>query len=212
MGCPTVTGDKERDTIVSRAITSTVAYVADNLEIKSFPNYFFSAYEYKVINVLKRHGIVDSSVALESADYAHIHTSIVATSLDMESWGGKNIWGGDPGGDALPVQWFESPVTYPKWRVYWANVERGLHVNGCGRSQLTDKSLQEAANSIGGCWLPLPNGKVGAVFMSQLLKEVDGNVRLAFQHYNGSGPAAIRYGEDAYALYTEWQGKLNAVK
>ena len=171
----------------------------------------WSTYHQRLISVMGEHGIVDPYNALNAAVYTGLNLSIVCTSLLMESWGGKNMWGGDSGGHALPWQWFEHPVTYSMWVVYWANVQRGLTTNGCGPDQLTSKGLQEAANSIGGCWLPGPNMKIGAVFMKQLINAA-GSVQLAFQHYNGSGPAAVAYGYHAAALEAQIHAACVAVR
>jgi hypothetical protein len=169
-------------------------------------------YHARLISVMHAHGIVDPSDALGAALYTGVETAIVCTSLDMESYGGENLWGQDPQGDALPREWYDTPVTLPKWEVYWQRVHKGFNVNGCGSMQLTDEGLQAAAESLGGCWKQLPNRKVGAVFMRQLLKECDGNVQMAYQHYNGSGSAAILYGEHAYSLYCVWHRELMAVR
>jgi hypothetical protein len=206
MGCPVGTADAARDAVVNAAHEATLANVA-----VPKPHQSWSMYHHRLMGVMTAHGIVDATDALNAAVYTGLPLAVVCTSLDMESWGGKNMWGGDPGGDALPWQWFESPVTFPKWNVYWANVERGLVTNGCGPAQLTSKGLQEMANNRGGCWLPGPNMEVGAIFMQELINQC-GNIQLAYQHYNGAGDAAVRYGENAFALYTQWHAELIAVR
>lgn len=201
-----------RDAVIGRALAATL----DPAALVAVPRVALATsekeYHARLIEVMKRHSIVDPQDALGAAVFTGVELAVVCTSLDMESYGGRNEWGGDPGGDALPWEWFESPVTYPKWVAYWARVKRGYRVNGCGSMQLTDKGLQEAAQKLGGCWKQLPNRQVGAVFMRQLLKETGGDVRLAYQHYNGAGSAAILYGEHAYSLYTVWHQELGAVR
>jgi hypothetical protein len=228
-GCPRVTGNTQRDELVHRALAATLD-PATLLELpqtelilptstpgaeayaRTVSPTVLGSYHARLIRVMAVHGIVDPADALGAALYTDVESAVICTSLDMESYGGRNQFGGDPGGSALPTEWFESPVTYPKWEVYWANVHRGLWVNGVGSMQLTDESLQELANKLGGCWLQLPNRKVGAIFMRQLIAECHGDVQAAYTHYNGSGPDAILYGQHAYALYSVWKRELEAAR
>lgn len=196
--CPMTTDDKDRDALMLKVYRHTLN-PSDLPKLKA-PRQTWGTYHARLIKAAAQHGIVDPTNALNAAVYTGVNFSVVCTSLLMESWGGKNVWGGDPGGDALPSQWFEHPVTPSEWNVYWANVKRGLTTNGCGGMQLTSEGLQQSANNLGGCWLPGPNFKVGAIFMRQLLAEVGDNVERAYQDYNGSGSAAIRYGQNAAAL------------
>lgn len=207
MGCPVSTGETARDALVNAAHEAALAKAA-----APKPHQSWSMYHHRLTAVMTQHGIVDATNALNAAVYTGLPLAVVCTSLDMESWGGKNMWGGDPGGDALPWQWFEHPVTLPTWNVYWANVARGLVTNGCGPCQLTSKGLQEMANNRGGCWLPGPNMEVGAIFMQELINQCAGDIQLAFTRYNGAGPAAERYGENAFALYSQWHAELIAVR
>lgn len=138
--------------------------------------------------------------------------SVSCASLQMESWGGLNIWGADPGGDALPFNLYNKPVTKFEYAsIYRPRVRAGLTPNGCGPSQLTSVGLQEAADRRGGCWIPLYNEAVGFLFMKQLIAEFH-SVQLGFQHYNGSGPAAERYGLEADGLQRTWHVRFLQVK
>jgi len=196
-GCKRVTGDTARDQLVADAHTATLACLPD---AGATDKHTMSEYDRRLLKAAAANGIVNGPDALAAAIYSRTDFSIVCTSLLMESYGGRNMWGGDPGGDALPTDLFEQDVTPAGWATYWANVKRGLRTNGCGPGQLTSEGLQEAANSIGGCWLPGPNMKVAAIFMRQLLAATGGDITLAYQHYNGSGPAAIAYGQRAAAI------------
>jgi len=196
-GCKLITGDHPRDQLVARAHAATLALLPD---VGSSDKQTMGEYDQRLMAAAKKNGIVDAPNALAAAIYSRTDFSIVCTSLLMESYGGRNMWGGDPAGDALPSNLFEQDVTPAGWEEYWANVKRGLRTNGCGPGQLTSEGLQAAANSIGGCWLPGPNMKVAAIFMRQLLAETGGDITLAYQHYNGSGPAAVAYGQRAYAI------------
>src|ERR1019366_5085875 len=123
MGSPATTGDPARDTLVAAAHDAALRVAAPSAHQS------WSTYHHRLIGVMVQHGIVDPANALAAAVYTGLPLAVVCTSLDMESWGGKNIWGGDPGGDALPWQWYEHPVTLPTWNVYWANVQNGLVTN-----------------------------------------------------------------------------------
>ena len=211
MGCPLAVGDTVRDTLVAAAHTAT-ADPGTELALPKTHAQSWTLYHHRLIGVMEQHGIVDPANALAAAVYTGLPLAVVCTTLDMESWGGKNMWGGDPGGDALPWQWFAHPVTLPTWNVYWANVQRGLTTNGCGPMQLTSRGLQQMAQDRGGCWMPYHNMQVGAIFMQQLINQCAGNIQLAYQHYNGSGPAAERYGANAFALYEQWHAERVAVR
>ncbi len=210
-GCPTTTTDPARDALVAQAVTESVAAVA-NLSAKRVRQTWFT-YHRRLAQAMATHGIVDTANALNAAVATGVPAAAVCTSLIMESGGGHNVWGGDPGGNALPWQWFEKPVTRAEWNVYWHNVTAlGLTTNGCGGMQLTNRSLQQAAQDAGGCYLSGPNFRVGAVFLRQLLTGTRGDVQLAFQHYNGSGPAAEQYGRNAFALYQQLHAAFVAVR
>jgi hypothetical protein len=196
----------DRDAVIVKAEAASVKRTSGT------PGQSWTTYHHRLIGVMQLHGSVDPYNALAAAVYTGLPLAVVCTTLDMESGGGRNTWGGDPGGNALPRQWFETSVTLPKWNVYWANVHAGYVVNGCGPMQLTSQGLQQMAQDRGGCWLPYPNMVVGAIFMQELLNQTGGDIRLAYQHYNGSGPAAIAYGWHAFSLYQQWHQELIAVR
>ena len=154
---------------------------------------------------LKAHGIVNPWWTLEAAHKANMYIWVAVTNLQLESGLGHNVFGHDPT-SSIPESWKGSRVTKWKYLYYKARRNRGLQ--GVGPCQLTSASLQDRADRLGGCWQPLTNMTVGFGFLHSLIKQY-GSVQLGFQHYNGSGPAAERYGRMAKALCDEWKKVLS---
>jgi hypothetical protein len=132
----------------------------------------------------------------------------VCATVQDES-GGRNVFGDDPAGDALPRMWFGTPVTHTKYVVYRWRRNHGMTPNGVGPCQLTSASLQIEAEKLGGCWKPIPNMLVGFHFLKELFIE-HGSARLGYQFYNGSGPDAVAYGIRLDGFRQQWQGWINA--
>jgi hypothetical protein len=63
--------------------------------------------------------------------------------------------------------------------------------------QLTSLGLQDRADQLGGCWQPGPNIRVGLEFLAGNIRRM--GLRPGVVAYNGSGPAAQRYGDDVLA-------------
>jgi hypothetical protein len=220
MGSPAKTSDPVRDLVVARAELRTIQAIdrfdpdgalAYRLDV-AMPSASEAAYHQRLILAAAKNGIVDPANALAAAEYSATNFSVVCTSLLMESYGGKNMWGGDPGGYALPSYLFEQPVTpHDFLEVYWPRASAGDTPNGCGGGQLTSYGLQLAAQKIGGCYLDGPNYKVAAILMRQLLQEY-GSVQRAFEAYNGSGAAAVAYGWKAAGIEAELHAKFLACR
>jgi hypothetical protein len=233
MSSPVTTGDPIRDAIYARAEAATiqaidlhdphgakasvidmhVGWTVDALAAVGKAIKPEIAYHARLMKAAQQNGIVDPAAALAAALYSATDFSVVCTSLLMESYGGRNMWGGDPGGYALPSDLFEHDVTpHDFLDIYWPRASAGDTPNGCGGGQLTSYGLQLAAQKVGGCYLDGPNYKVAAIFMRQLLQETGDNVQLAYQHYNGSGPAAENYGYKALAIEERLHGIYVALR
>jgi hypothetical protein len=135
--------------------------------------------------------------------------------LENES-GGRNIFGGDPWdpdeyprGAALPPEWSESEVTQHRYTIYKERRNAGLQPNGVGPTQITDPGLQELAERLGGCWIPLHNMAAGFGFLHSLIERL-GSPFAGFAAYNGSGPAAENYAERATERVVIWEHRLQA--
>jgi hypothetical protein len=117
----------------------------------------------------------------------------------METGGGRNVFGHDPtifiGGD----------VTKQRYLRY--RLARGhRHMQGVGPVQLTYWSIQDAADKLGGCWIPEVNMRVGFALLRYNIARY-GRER-GFAAYNGSGPAAARYGRRAVVVSNQAKAVL----
>lgn len=149
---------------------------------------------------MRRRGITDPGLTLRVARAVGLPLAYACTLLELETSGGRNVFGSDPGyhgpHKGLPV----TQDRYREYRRYAA--ETGEH-NGVGYTQLTSEGLQVRADELGGCWRPEPNVRVGFGFLHDLIEEA-GSAELGFTRYNGS-PA---YGRRALGLAAEWQRYL----
>ncbi|HEX6461116.1 MAG TPA: hypothetical protein VF032_19525 [Thermoleophilaceae bacterium] len=113
----------------------------------------------------------------------------------------QNEFGHDP---AAPDM-HGAPVTRASYRRMLALAGRGPR-QGCGQFQLTSAGLQDRADQLGGCWRNSANVRVGVEFLAQLRQEF--GEREGFRHFNGSGPAAEHYADEAMALEQRWHQLL----
>lgn len=148
----------------------------------------------RLIHLMAAYGLENGASILAASRKVDIPLSVLCAMFQSES-GGRNIFGADPAGNALPSRWFDTPVSYWKFQYFWRRVHKGYTSNGVGPSQLTSPGLIQTAQNLGGAWKVLPNMIAGARALKDLYAGVgSSDWRLAFQHYNGSGPAAEAYG------------------
>lgn len=124
----------------------------------------------------------------------------LATLLDMESSGGRNVWGKPPGECG---QTRFSEVTEQSWHAYLAR-RNTCGQQGAGPLQLTWPGIQDAADAAGGCWRPHINVQVGARHFAELLKSY-GNDRDALSAWNTGKPGWTTYSRLALPRLAEWQ-------
>lgn len=165
------------------------------------------------VAVLRAHGIVNPVDTIEAATWAKIGLPRACALLEKESGGGHMVWGHDPtifvgGYDALHKHAYGETVTEQAYKAYLT--QRGPTgrggMQGVGHCQLTYYSYQDQADGLGGCWLPVPNMKVGFRLLESLiarLGEQDGAAA-----YNGTGPAAHAYGLDFVKRAAVWRERL----
>ena len=162
-----------------------------------------------VIAQLRGLGILMPAECLAAARDAKLPLHLAASLLVQESGGGRNVYGHDPtifaGG---PGHGQPNEVTETNYREYLKlrgkKGEGGMQ--GVGPCQLTWWSYQAEADSLGGCWDPLTNMKVG-------FKRLADNIRRYGMHpgvkaYNGSGAAAEAYATKVIARAEEFKQKL----
>lgn len=169
-----------------------------------------SGHDRKVIRLIEQHGISNAETAVE-VEHQHYRPTLARclALLENES-SGRNIFGADPGGTALPRAWYDTEVTEQKYKVYLQRRHEGLTPNGVGPCQLTDPFEQDAADRRGGCWKVKPNMEVGFAFVHGLILRY--GPFEGFRHYNGSGPAAFAYAERAMARAKAWEARLGAIR
>jgi hypothetical protein len=151
-------------------------------------------------------GILRATEVVAIAAETRLALPAAATLLEKESGGGRNVWGSDPVPTAgAYVKGGE--VTRDNYRAYRAALAAGTAgTQGVGPCQLTWRGYQDAADQLGGCWQWQHNVRVGFTTLRQL-QAVSG-VRDGFRRYNGSGPMAERYADDAMAKLQRWTDRL----
>jgi hypothetical protein len=77
---------------------------------------------------------------------------------------------------------------------------------GVGPCQLTYSPFQDQADAAGGCWDWRANVLTGFTILAGLIRHA--GERDGFRRYNGSGPAAERYADDAVARLARWRALL----
>jgi hypothetical protein len=148
-------------------------------------------------------GILHPSLVALAAIQVGLPYAAACALLVRESGGGKNEWGHDPtifigGGD------YGQPVTEESYTAYKAERDQTGKMQGVGPCQLTWKGYQDAADALGGCWIPFNNMVIGFGILRGY-RDAGLSWHEAWKRYNGS---------DAYAdamdvLYAEWKQLLN---
>ena len=150
------------------------------------------------------------TIVAREAGRAGLPVALACAVLEKET-GFRNVFGHDavrnpiksPPGGLLAV-------TEDNYRQYLAHRRRGLGNQGVGPMQLTSPSLQDRADQLGGCWKPGPNIRVGLEFLAGNIRRL--GLRGGVVAYNGSGPAAQRYGDDVLAAARRWDARLRGAR
>ena len=156
----------------------------------------------QLCDAMRRRGITDPGLTLRVARAVGLPLACACTVLELETSGGRNVFGSDAG---YHGPYKGAAVTHDRYRAYRRHVaETGEH-NGVGYTQLTSEELQVRADELGGCWRPEPNVRVGFGFLHDLIGE-SGSVEHGFTRYNGSSA----YGRRALELVADWERTLAA--
>jgi CHAP domain len=159
---------------------------------------------------IRAHGGRFETAVVREARRVRLPVALACAILEKET-GFQNVFGHDgvrnpiksPPGGVLPV-------TEENYRRYLAHRRQGLGNQGVGPMQLTSPGLQDRADQLGGCWQPGPNIRVGLEFLAGNIRRV--GLRPGVVAYNGSGPAAQRYGDDVLARARLWEQRLRAAR
>ncbi|MDN5861048.1 MAG: hypothetical protein L0H84_20780, partial [Pseudonocardia sp.] len=158
-----------------------------------------------VADSLTAWGLPRAPEIVELAATAGLALPVAATLLVKES-GGRNVWGHD-GVDTGGAYTKGAEVTREDYLAYRVLVRDGrIGRQGVGPTQLTYHVLQDRADDRGGCWDWRTNVAVGFEHLARLQRAV--GVRDGFRRYNGSGPAAERYADDAMTELGRWRDRL----
>lgn len=158
-------------------------------------------------DILTAGGILRATEVVELAAAAGLDLAAAAVVLLKESGGGRNVWGHD-GVIVAPNTYIKgAEVTEQAYRAYLQAVNAGrAGRQGCGPLQLTWSGYQAQADTLGGCWDWRNNVTVGFQALAQHIR--NSGLHDGFADYNGSGPAAERYADDAMARYDVWRVRL----
>jgi hypothetical protein len=157
------------------------------------------------IAVMHQYGLVLAEELIVAAAAEGAEPAVAATLMAGES-NARNVWGNDPvdtGGAYVKG----GPVTRENYLAYRALIRTGrIGRQGCGPAQATSAYYQDLADSLGGCWDPVANMRAGLRGLQQLIARY--GVQGGAQRYNGSGSAAVTYGQNFVARYQTWQNRL----
>lgn len=156
------------------------------------------------VEALGAGNIVNPDGVVRIAAAAGLELAAAAALLQMESGGGRNVWGHDgvqTGGAYVKG----AAVTREAYEAYLKIRDR-LGSQGVGPTQLTYGPFQDRADRLGGCWRWDVNCRVGFEILAELIGRY--GIQTGFQRYNGSGPAAVAYGQRAVRLYDGWRARL----
>ena len=157
-------------------------------------------------DVLAARGILRAPEVVELAAAAGLDLAAAAVLLIKESGGGNNLWGFDPvpTGGSYDKGGVVTRGDYLAYRA--ARAQRTAGQQGCGPTQLTLDAFQQRADAAGGCWDWRANCLTGFRILRDLIAQY--GERGGFRRYNGSGPAAERYADDAMARLGQWRAWL----
>jgi hypothetical protein len=164
----------------------------------------------EAVDALRAGGILMPNEMIAAAVAEKVGLAVAATILMKETGGGRNIYGHD-GVSTGGIYAKGGPVTRDNYIAYRTAVRAGkIGRQGVGPCQCTSAQYQDTADMLGGCWDPVANMRSGFRGMGALIDKY--GVRQGARRYNGSGPAAERYGADFESRYVNWRERLRGVQ
>jgi len=153
------------------------------------------------VTTLAEAGIVYPHRTVAAVQETGLPLMLACAFLQQESSGGHNVFGHDP-----TIFVGAGDVTETNYHQYLARRGPTGHggMQGVGPMQLTYWSIQDEADTLGGCWRPLINMLVGFRLVVAN-KARYGTWWNAAAHYNGGtdpGEAARRYADEVLARAT----------
>jgi hypothetical protein len=156
-------------------------------------------------DILTQFGTKRAPEVVELAALAGLELAAAATLLEKESGGGRNIYGHD----AVETGGFYEkggPVTKQNYKKYKEH-RASFGAQGVGPCQLTFPPFQDRADARGGCHDWRVNALVGFEILSGHITAL--GVKKGFRAFNGSGPAAEKYANDAMNKLRVWRDRLD---
>jgi hypothetical protein len=156
----------------------------------------------------KRHGARYSLRIVLEARRAGIPISLGFAFIEQES-GFRNIWGSDrtASGECSGGICGNNQTVVTKARYLQYKKTRGhLGMQGVGPAQLTWWEFQDAADKLGGCWVPKYNIRVAFGLIADLVKQH--GMAKGIERYNGAGDAAVRYSRSVRDRQANWHQRL----
>jgi len=117
-----------------------------------------------MISQAKSNGILIPEIAMLACRWIGFNFAVTCAVLEVESGGGKNIYGGDP---TIFEGHHNKLVTQQNYHDYKLEREFYDKNQGVGPMQLTQPDLQDEADRIGGCWNPMCNVLTGVNFLNK---------------------------------------------
>lgn len=162
------------------------------------------------VDALVAGGIRMPNEMITAAVAERVGLAVAATILMKETGGGRNIYGHD-GVQTGGLYAKGGAVTRTNYLAYRTAMKAGkIGRQGVGPCQCTSAQYQDTADLLGGCWDPIANMRSGFRGMGALIGKY--GVRQGARRYNGSGPAAEKYGADFEARYLDWRKRLQGVQ
>ncbi len=160
-----------------------------------------SARDLKLARLAKRHGADYSLRIIWEARRAGISISLAFALVEQES-GFRNVFGHDPVKN--PVK--GGKVTKKRYLEYRRYRKLGLGMQGVGLTQPTWYTYQDAADRLGGCWVPKNQLRVCFRVLGGLIRQ-HGYAK-GIERYNGAGPMARRYSVQVRARARKWHHRF----
>jgi len=148
----------------------------------------------------KKYGMQNSLRIVIEAKRAGIPVSLGFALAEQETLNGANIFGHDN-----TIFRGAGAVTKAKYLAY-KRARGRTRMQGVGPLQLTWWETQDAADRLGGCWVPKYSLRVGFQTLAHLIK-LYGHAK-GIERYNGAGPAAVAYSVSVRSREAKWHRRL----
>ena len=148
---------------------------------------------------LHKNGMVEPYWTWRQAKIARLGLPLACAMLMVETGGGHNEYGHDSDKKGHCPGWGWGTVTKANYLVFRRIRDLEGRSNGVGGCQLTSPGLQDAADKLGGCWLPRCNFAIGFHYLADHIRKAqselgaDAGLVAGVAAYNGTGAAAQAY-------------------